>query len=287
MAVVNCNQFEAMLSDYLGHALEPRDSKRLAEHALQCRSCRALLDDVKARLADSLQAGEVQTSESLEELLVKIPSEHGALSCSGFEEMITEFLDGFLPAPAYHRFATHSAQCNDCSNLLTDVVFAIAAAHSVHVYEEVEVPEALLAGLQAIAEGGQRRHALARLRSLLKYASPRAWPRIAAAVAIGLATVLSGAFGFGHMTPAAILHKVRLKAASLCSGAIELGSKKQEITSRVEVVGSSFSLVWQSLGGAGKTGSGTGDAGGRRQGTEGHKRDEKQSQRSDSDVKGD
>jgi predicted anti-sigma-YlaC factor YlaD len=238
MAAVSCNQFEAMLSDYLGQALEPRDSRRFAEHALLCRNCRALLDDVKARLKDSHQVGQAYASRELEDLLVKIPSQYNSLTCSGFEELITDFLDGFLPAPAYHRFAAHSANCNVCSSLLTDVVLAIAAAHSVHIYEEVEVPEALASRLQNIAIGDQKRRKLARFKSLLRYAFPRAWPRVAAAAAIGFATLLSGRFGFGE-----VLRTAGLKAVSLYSNTLEFGAN------RMETAAASFNSVWQSIGG--------------------------------------
>src|SRR5581483_10413924 len=141
---MQCSQFEAQLSEYLDGQLAGRDAARFGEHALQCRACRALLDEVKATMS---QCGDDEAFELpllLESSLLTIAQTHREFDCAAFAEIITEFLDGYVPAATYHRFEEHAAGCADCSDLLTEVVFAVAACHSVHVYEEVEVPATLL-----------------------------------------------------------------------------------------------------------------------------------------------
>jgi len=101
------------------------------------------MDDVKSAISDCNDQEKVESSPALEEALFMIPAEHTPLNCRDWEEVITEFLDGFVPATTYHRFEEHAAACGSCSDLLTDVVYAVAACHSVHTYEEYDVTDAL------------------------------------------------------------------------------------------------------------------------------------------------
>jgi hypothetical protein len=143
MAEMDCSEFEDLLGDYIGRELDTKTRKRVAEHSLQCLGCRKLLDDVKARLHEVEDHGGSGTLPELDAGLETIPKRHGVLSCGDFEELVTEFLDGFVPAPVYHKFVAHSDQCDECSTVLTGVVYAVAACHSVHMNEELEVPSNL------------------------------------------------------------------------------------------------------------------------------------------------
>ena len=138
---MNCVKFEEMLSDYVDGMLAHAAQGPFAEHALSCRACRALLDDVKSAVGECKEAIEVEMPFELDLALGMIPETCAPLDCSSFEELITEFLDGFVPASTYHRFEEHEAECKTCSKLLTGVVYAVAACHSVHTYEEYEIPE--------------------------------------------------------------------------------------------------------------------------------------------------
>src|SRR5215510_14857921 len=147
---MDCIRFEQDLSDYFDGLLGARHASSFREHALQCRACRALMDEVKSAIRACNQGDELDPSPLLENALLAIPTELAPLTCNGFEELITEFLDGFVPAPTYHRFEEHAAECDGCSALLTGVVYAVAACHSVHTFEEVEAPETLVGNLIAI-----------------------------------------------------------------------------------------------------------------------------------------
>jgi|ERR1700733_221975 hypothetical protein len=142
MAEMVCIEFEALLGDYIGRELDAEVRTRFAEHSLRCLSCRKLLDDVKSRLSES-DHDRVSMLPEMDADLETIPRRHGSLNCSGFRELITEFLDGFVPASIYHKFVGHSDECSECSGVLTGVVYAVAACHSVHMYEELEVPAEL------------------------------------------------------------------------------------------------------------------------------------------------
>jgi len=64
--------------------------------------------------------------------------------CLDFEEYLTDYLDGFLVAPLYHRWERHAALCASCSELPGAVVRSIGACYT-YKQDELTVP----AGLEA------------------------------------------------------------------------------------------------------------------------------------------
>ena len=62
--------------------------------------------------------------------------------CTEFEDRLTDYLDGFLPATLYHRWERHAALCSPCSDLPGQVVRAIGACSS-YIGEELAVPAGL------------------------------------------------------------------------------------------------------------------------------------------------
>jgi hypothetical protein len=155
MADMNCMEFESLVGDYVGRDLQPEVKSRFAEHSLRCQDCRKLLDDIRGKLSDPETAENTGGLHHLDAGLESIPELHGSLDCWGFQELVTEFLDGFVPAPVYHRFVSHSDECADCSRILTGVVYAVAFCHSVHMNEELEVPSDLNRHLLDIAFDGK------------------------------------------------------------------------------------------------------------------------------------
>jgi len=65
-----------------------------------------------------------------------------AMTCADFEEFLTDYLDGFLPAHLYHRWERHAALCDHCTELPGDVVRAIGACYS-YIGEEQPLPMGL------------------------------------------------------------------------------------------------------------------------------------------------
>jgi len=65
-----------------------------------------------------------------------------AMSCEEFEECLTDYLDGFLPAPLFHRWERHAAVCELCTKLPGEVVRSIGACYT-YKGEELAVPAGL------------------------------------------------------------------------------------------------------------------------------------------------
>jgi hypothetical protein len=264
MQEISCKGFDSHLAEYIGGGLKQDVRKDMASHSLQCRSCRALLDDVKLKLRDAGRDTEIVTNPHLEAVLELIPECESDLNCSSFEDLVSDFLDGFVHASVYHRFAHHSDVCVKCSRVLTDVVYAVAACHSVHTYEEHEVPQLLAAKLSAIGSGADKRARLASTRILpgppskrkrsstslevLRAVLYRLLPatsveRVATVCGLFLAT---GAMAmFGPARDAEFLGMFR-KAQSR---ATSIYSQKEIVEARFERVGEDLGRVWKALGG--------------------------------------
>jgi len=251
---MNCRLFEESLSEYLDGELSPREAARFAEHALQCRTCRAQMDDVKAVLREC-KAQSVDASANLESALLRISADHAELDCPGFEELITDFLDGFVPAPNYHRFESHAARCGCCSALLTDVVLAVAACHSVHTYEEHAVPVELaerIIGIAATREQSKRAAIGLVQRIVRPFAKGRlrwAPANFATASALAAATFAVFVIGFSEdRSPMGIYREARVRAAEFYSEGEELLSQKDDIVAGVRRVGSDIGEIWDTIG---------------------------------------
>jgi anti-sigma factor RsiW len=254
---MQCSQFEERLSDYFDGQLANSDGARFREHALQCRACRALMDEVKATLNQCHNDEAVAVPRLLESLLLGIAETHRPFDCAAFEALITEFLDGFVPAATYHRFEAHAADCDGCSGLLTEVVFAVAACHSVHTYEEVELPAELSDRLLAISQRGtlkSRPRFGLRVSAWAARLLPRATtaPRwsMATAAGIAVASFMLLLFGFSDdRTVTGIYRQAQNKLAQLYSRSTGIYAQKEALAARLERVGMGINEIWDGLGG--------------------------------------
>jgi anti-sigma factor RsiW len=254
---MKCNAFEEKLSDYFDGLLDARDASMFREHALQCRVCRSLMDDVGATIQLCGKQEEVETPTGLETALEAISVEHAVLGCEGFETLITEFLDGFVPAPCYHRFEEHAAGCSECSTLLTDVVYAVAACHSVHTFEKVDVPAALLEALFTVVPA--RKQSLTRRLGyrlglvadwLIPNPARTARWSIATSVTLAIAILAFLFLGFSDDgTPAGIYRQAHVRASELYSRGTDVYVQTDKAVARLERVGYRISEVWDTLGG--------------------------------------
>jgi len=139
-----CHEFEDRLTDYLDGALEMQANREFAEHALRCPVCHDLLCEVKNTLlaCSSSEAPDAGTGLEARILLKTMPET--AIACAEFEDHLTDYLDGFLMAPLYHRWERHAALCASCSELPGAVVRTIGACYT-YKQDELTVP----AGLEA------------------------------------------------------------------------------------------------------------------------------------------
>jgi anti-sigma factor RsiW len=64
------------------------------------------------------------------------------MTCEEFELYLTDYLDGFLPAPLFHRWERHAEACTGCADLPGQVVRSIGACYT-YISEELAVPAGL------------------------------------------------------------------------------------------------------------------------------------------------
>lgn len=141
--IINCTQFEELLTDYLDKTLETSMNTAVAAHAIGCPLCHTLLNDVK----QSLEACRTISTPSthftrLEARVLAMTAPETAMSCEDFEDYLTEYLDGFLPAHSFHRWERHAALCAKCEDLPGMVVRSIGACLT-YKMEELPVPSGL------------------------------------------------------------------------------------------------------------------------------------------------
>src|ERR1043166_1469723 len=139
-----CHEFEDRLTDYLDGALNVEAHKSFAEHAMRCPVCHDLLSEVKNTLVACSASEAPPASVGLEARILLKTMPEAALTCAEFEDYLTDYLDGFLVAPLYHRWERHAALCESCSELPGDVVRSIGACYT---YKQDEMP--VPAGLEA------------------------------------------------------------------------------------------------------------------------------------------
>lgn len=137
-----CAEFEERLTDYLEGSLEAETNRAFAEHALRCPVCHELLSEVKNTLQACRTAETPVPSAEFEARILLQTVPEMAMTCEEFEECLTDYLDGFLPAPLFHRWERHAALCAGCTELPGQVVRSIGACYT-YINEERSVPVGL------------------------------------------------------------------------------------------------------------------------------------------------
>ena len=141
--IINCSEFEGLLTDYLDNSLSREIHKAVASHALRCPLCHALLNEVKGALQLCREISVPKTSMTkLEARILSRTAPETAMACEKFEEYLTDYLDGFLTAPVFHRWERHAVLCEKCTDLPGEVVRSIAACYTYKV-EELPLPVGL------------------------------------------------------------------------------------------------------------------------------------------------
>ncbi|NOT48910.1 MAG: hypothetical protein HOP17_14320 [Acidobacteria bacterium] len=141
--LIDCTVFEESLTDYLDKSLDSTLHKAVASHAMSCPLCHSLLNEVKASLEVCRKlADPVMPMTRLEARILESTMPQSALACNEFEEYLTDYLDGFLPAQVFHRWERHAVLCNDCTDLPGAVVRSLAACVS-YKLDELPLPAGL------------------------------------------------------------------------------------------------------------------------------------------------
>ncbi len=140
---VNCERFEELLTDYLDNALDKPTRVLMAEHALRCPLCHALLNEVKSAVEVCHEiAAPKHSLTHLEARIISMTTPETAMACADFENHLTDYLDGFLPAAVFHRWERHAVLCDQCTDLPGEVVRSIAACYT-YKSEELPLPKGL------------------------------------------------------------------------------------------------------------------------------------------------
>lgn len=190
-----CADFEDRLTDYLDGALDAETNRAFAEHALRCPVCHELLSEVKNTLQACQMADVPAPSREMDARILNVTVPETAMTCGEFEDYLTDYLDGFLPASLYHRWERHAALCESCTELPGSVVRAIGACYT-YINEEQPVPfglhERILQATLGTTDAEELRAPLAariaaRLRMLL---DPIVSPQLATVATMLLVAVL-------------------------------------------------------------------------------------------------
>jgi anti-sigma factor RsiW len=137
-----CVDFENLLTDYIEGVIGPETNRLMAEHAMKCPVCHETLSAVRSAV-DACRIGTVPPpSKELEARILQKTVPETAMKCDEFEECLTDYLDGFLPAHLYHRWERHAALCDRCTELPGEVVRAIGACYT-YISEERPLPAGL------------------------------------------------------------------------------------------------------------------------------------------------
>ena len=141
--LIDCSRFEELLTDYLDKTLDRGIFKAVAEHALSCPLCHSLLNEVKASLAVCREIAEPKMPVTrLEARILSMTMPQTAMACGDFEEHLTDYLDGFLPAQVFHRWERHAVLCESCTDLPGEVVRSLAACIT-YKLDELPLPAGL------------------------------------------------------------------------------------------------------------------------------------------------
>ena len=137
-----CVDFENLLTDYIEGVVGPETNRLMAEHAMKCPVCHETLSAVRSAVEACRMATVPPPSRELEARILQKTVPETAMGCEEFEECLTDYLDGFLPAHLYHRWERHAAMCDRCTELPGEVVRAIGACYT-YISEERPLPEGL------------------------------------------------------------------------------------------------------------------------------------------------
>lgn len=141
--IIECSEFEELLTEYLDGTLERHVHKATAEHALKCPLCHSLLNEVKDAVSACHDIASPKRSMThLEARVLSMTMPETSMDCDQFEEHLTDYLDGFLPATLFHRWERHAVLCDSCTDLPGAVVRSIAACYT-YKMDELPVPESL------------------------------------------------------------------------------------------------------------------------------------------------
>ncbi|MDX6610960.1 MAG: hypothetical protein QOD75_146 [Blastocatellia bacterium] len=169
-----CADFENRLSDYFDATLDVSTHQAFVEHALRCPVCHELLSEVKLTMQSCVTAQVPDPGAELEARILLRTMPAAVMSCGEFEECLTDYLDGYLPAALYHRWERHAALCGNCTDLPGQVVRSIGACYS-YAGDEKPLPAGLEARILLATSGTEQLQRVPETLSARMAARLRLW----------------------------------------------------------------------------------------------------------------
>lgn len=153
------------------------------------------------------------------------------MNCEHFEELISDYLEGRLPAADRDAFEQHKASCMDCPGLLADVQQAITLCRAV---PETAPPKHLAERILNATLGERRGFSLAGFfapANLKRFLNPQFAVGLALVLCVfGLVTRMVGSDKSGEGgTPQAVLTKLDIYTHKIYSEGVKLYNAKNEI----------------------------------------------------------
>jgi anti-sigma factor RsiW len=213
-----CVEFEDRLTDYLDGALAADAQREFNAHSLRCPVCHDLLNEVKNTMRACQLAAPPAPSVELAAGILLHTAPETVMNCEEFEDYLTDYLDGFLPAHLYHRWERHAALCANCTNLPGDVVRSIGACYS-YISEEHAVPAGLHARILQATLGTTQAEEVRAPLAARAAAWVRMWldalvtPQLATVAAMLLVAVLVGTTTLSDDGSIAGMYRASLRAA--------------------------------------------------------------------------
>jgi anti-sigma factor RsiW len=125
---------EALLSDYLEHALNADDQLAVGRHLQTCRDC----TELAAGMKDVLALGKtfpVYAAPAGLALRIVSSTPFGGMNCARVEELLSGYLERALAAEERDAVALHLQTCRDCSELAAGMSEVVAWGKTFPVYE--------------------------------------------------------------------------------------------------------------------------------------------------------
>lgn len=152
---IGCDQFEALISEYLDYGLARPVRRNFAEHLLACRPCHVVFNDVRDAIdachhLKESQMREIALFTDVEQRILNATTAGEMLSCRTLDVLISDYFEGIIESSYEEIFREHFAICDGCRRLVDGV------RESIEESETVDVPEELYGRILAATSGARR-----------------------------------------------------------------------------------------------------------------------------------
>ncbi|NBO64479.1 MAG: hypothetical protein EBU88_06490 [Acidobacteria bacterium] len=130
--MIDCAEFQGILTDYLDGAVSSQVRAFCATHRLNCAECRHLYHQARSVISLLKVVGEDNQTPApgLVNRIISATSAGQLLGCEDFDHLISQYFDGLIMAHDFLKFQHHFECCEKCRRLLAGVESAIVCSQS-------------------------------------------------------------------------------------------------------------------------------------------------------------